>query len=95
MTIKPLYDNVVLKPVKAEKTTKGGLLLPDTADKGKPEQGTVVAVGPGKLLGDGTLAKMSLKVGDKVVFKKYTPDEIDIDNETYLMLREDEILAVL
>lgn len=95
MTIKPLHDNVVLKPAKAEKTTKSGIVLPDTADKGKPEQGTVVAIGPGKILESGALSKMSLKVGDKVAFKKYSADEIEIEGETYLILSEDEILAVL
>jgi len=95
MTIKPLHDNVVLKPAKAEKTTKSGLVLPDTVDKGRPEQGTVVAVGPGKTLDNGAVAKMSLKVGDKVVFKKYSPDEIEIDGDTYLIMSEGDVLAVL
>ncbi len=93
--IKPLHDNIVLKPAQAEKTTKSGLVLPDTVDKGRPEQGTVVAVGPGKVLENGTLSKMSLKVGDKVVFKKYTPDEIEIEGEVHLILSEGDILAVL
>jgi chaperonin GroES len=95
MTIKPLHDNVVLKPAQAEKTTKSGIVLPDTVDKGKPEQGTVVAVGPGKSLENGSVAKMSLKVGDKVVFKKYSPDEIEIDGVTHLILSEGDVLAVL
>jgi chaperonin GroES len=93
--IKPLHDNIVLKPAQAEKTTKSGLVLPDTVDKGRPEQGTVVAVGPGKVLENGSLSKMSLKVGDKVVFKKYSPDEIEIEGETHLILSESDILAVL
>ncbi len=95
MSIKPLHDNVVLKPAQAEKTTKSGIVLPDTVDKGRPEQGTVVAVGPGKLLENGQCAKMSLKIGDKVVFKKYSPDEIEIDGETHLILGESDILAIL
>ena len=84
-----------MKPAKAEKTTKSGLVLPDTVDKGRPEQGTVVAVGPGKTLDNGAVAKMSLKVGDKVVFKKYSPDEIEIDGDTYLIMSEGDVLAVL
>jgi chaperonin GroES len=95
MNIKPLHDNVVLKPAQAEKTTKSGLVLPDTVDKGRPEQGTVVAVGPGKTLDSGAVSKMSLKVGDKVVFKKYSPDEIEIDGDTYLIMSEGDVLAIL
>ena len=95
MTIKPLHDNIVLKPAQAEKTTKSGIVLPDTVDKGRPEQGTVVAVGPGQFLENGSIAKMSLKVGDRVVFKKYSPDEIEIDGAMHLILSEGDILAVL
>jgi chaperonin GroES len=95
MTIKPLHDNVVIKPVEPEKTTKAGILLPDTVDKGKPEQGTVVAVGVGKILDNGTVAKMSVKAGDKVMFKKYAADEIEIAGEKVLLVSESDILAVL
>jgi len=95
MTIKPLYDNVVIKPAAAEKTTKAGIVLPDTVDKGKPEQGTVIAVGPGKILDNGAVAKMSVKAGDKVMFKKYAADEIEIGGEKVLLVSEGDILAIL
>jgi len=95
MTIKPLHDNVVIKPVAVEKTTKAGIVLPDTVDKGKPEQGTVVAVGAGKFLDNGTVAKMSVKVGDKVMFKKYAADELEIGGEKVILISEGDILAIL
>jgi chaperonin GroES len=95
MTIKPLHDNVVIKPLEAQKTTKAGILLPDTVEKGKPEQGTVLAVGAGKNLDNGTVAKMSVKVGDKVMFKKYAAEEIEICGEKVLLVSENDILAVL
>ena len=95
MTIKPLHDNVAIEPMKTNKTTVSGIVLPDNVDKGRPEQGTIVAVGPGKILDNGAIAKMSVKIGDKVVFKKYTPDEIEIDGKTYLVMNESDILAIL
>jgi chaperonin GroES len=95
MPIKPLHDNVVIKPVVAEKTTKTGIVLPDTVDKGKPEQGTVVAVGAGKILENGALAKMSVKVGDKVMFKKYAADDIRYEGEDFILVSEGDVLAVL
>jgi len=95
MTIKPLHDNVVIKPAAVEKTTRAGIVLPDTVDKGKPEQGTIVAVGAGKILDNGAVAAMSVKVGDKVMFKKYAADEIEIDGEKVLLVSESDILAVL
>ncbi|MDD4902541.1 MAG: co-chaperone GroES [Patescibacteria group bacterium] len=95
MIMKPLHDNVVIKPAVAEKTTKAGIVLPDTVDKGKPEQGTVMAVGAGKILDNGTISKMSVKVGDKVMFKKYAADEIEIAGEKVILISEGDILAVL
>jgi chaperonin GroES len=95
MTIKPLYDNVVIKPLEAQKTTKAGIVLPDTVDKGRPEQGTVVAMGAGKILDNGTIAKMSVKVGDKVMFKTYPLHEIKIDGADYVIVAEQDILAIL
>lgn len=95
MKIKPLHDNVVVKPVSAEETTKSGIVLPETADKEKPERGKVVAVGPGKRLDNGERASMSVKKGDKVIFKKYSPDEIKIGNEEFLLVSESDILAIL
>jgi chaperonin GroES len=95
MNIKPLHDNVVLEPIEAEKATKSGIILPDTADKGRPEQGIVVAVGDGKILDSGVLSKVSVKVGDTVLFKKYSPDEVEVNGKTYFVLNESDILAIL
>jgi chaperonin GroES len=95
MNIKPLHDNVVIEPLKVEKTTKSGILLPDTIEKSSPAQGTVVAVGPGKISENGNIIPLSIKVGDKVMFKKYSPDEIEVDDQKYLILKEEDILAIL
>jgi chaperonin GroES len=95
MKIRPLHDNAVVRPAGAEEVTKSGIVLPETADKEKPEQGEVIAVGSGKLLENGQRAPMSVKIGDKVMFKKYSPDEIKIDGEDFLLLSESDILAVL
>ncbi len=95
MRLKPINDRVVVKPTPEEQMTKGGILLPDTMDKERPEQGEVIAVGEGKLLDNGTRAPMSVKVGDTVMFKKYSPDEIKIDKEEYLVISENDILAIL
>ncbi|MDP3685317.1 MAG: co-chaperone GroES [bacterium] len=95
MKIRPLNDHVVVKPLKAEEVTKSGLVLPDTAREEKPEQGEVIAVGTGKLLDDGRRAPMSVKPGDKVLFTKYAPDEVEIDGEDYLVLEEEKILGII
>ncbi len=95
MKIKPLGDHVIVKPITEDEVTKAGIVLPDTVDKDRPEKGEVVAVGEGKLLNNGEKAPMSVKVGDKVVFKKYSPDEIKVDDEEYLVISESDILAIL
>jgi chaperonin GroES len=95
MKLKPLHNNVIVKTLSQEEVTKAGIVLPDTVDKEKPEKGEVIAVGPGKILDNGQLSAMSLKVGDKVVFKKYSPDEVKIDNEEYLVLSESDVIATL
>lgn len=84
-----------MKPLKEDEMTKSGIVLPDTVDKEKPEKGEVMAIGPGKLMDSGQRATMSVKVGDKVVFKKYSPDEFKIDDEEVLVLSESDIIAVL
>jgi len=94
MKLRPLNDHVIVKPITEDETTKAGIVLPETVDKEKPEKGEVMEVGPGKLLDNGERSSMSLQKGDKVIFKKYSPDEITIDNEEYLVLREDDVLAV-
>ena len=79
MQLRPLGDRVIVKPAAKEEMTKAGIILPDTVDKERPEQGEVIAVGPGKLLESGSRAPMSIKVGDKIVFKKYSPDEVKVE----------------
>jgi len=94
MNVKPLADRLILRPAEAEEMTKGGIILPDTA-KEKPQQGEILAVGPGKVSESGTLVKMSLKAGDKVLYGKYSGTEISVDGEDVLIMRESDILAVL
>ena len=93
--IKPLGDRVIVKPLNAEEVTASGIVLPDTVDKEKPEQGEVLAVGPGKRLESGEIAPMSVKVGDKVVFRKYSPDEIKIGKEEVLVIGEGDIVGII
>jgi chaperonin GroES len=93
VNLRPLGDHLIIKAIKEDERTKAGIVLPQTAED-KPERGEVIAVGPGKLLENGQRAPMSVKVGDKVVFKKYSPDEIKIDQEEYLIISEDDVLAV-
>ncbi|HHV94391.1 MAG TPA: co-chaperone GroES [Firmicutes bacterium] len=92
--LKPLADRVVVKAIQQEEKTKGGIVLPDTA-KEKPQEGEVVAVGPGKLLDNGERAPMEVKPGDKVLYAKYAGTEVKIDGEEYLIMRESDILAIL
>jgi len=95
MKLKPLNSNVVVKPATSEEVTKSGIVLPDTIDKERPEKGEVIAVGDGKLLDNGSRSQMTVKVGDKVMFKKYSPDEIKVDGEEYLIINENDILAII
>ena len=95
MKLKPLHDHIVVKPISENEVTKSGIVLPDTIDKEKPEKGEVVAVGSGKMLDNGQRAAMSVKVGDKVMFKKYSPDEIKVDGVEYLIISESDILGIL
>ncbi|WP_456401553.1 co-chaperone GroES [Persephonella sp.] len=93
--IKPLYDRVVVKPAEeAEEKTPSGIIIPDTA-KEKPSEGEVIAVGDGRLLENGELAPLKVKVGDKVIYSKYAGNEFVVDGEELIVLREDDILAVV
>jgi chaperonin GroES len=94
MNLKPLADRVVVKPLAKEEVTKGGLVIPDTA-KEKPQEGEIVAVGPGKLGEDGKRIEMEVKKGDRVIYAKYAGMEWKHDGEEYLILRESDILAKL
>ncbi|MFH1098813.1 MAG: co-chaperone GroES [Candidatus Uhrbacteria bacterium] len=94
MNVRPLHDRVVVQPSSEETVTKSGIVLPDTA-KEKPEQGKVISVGPGKLLENGQRAPVSVKIGDTVLFKKYSPDEIKVGDAEYLVIRDEDVLAVI
>jgi chaperonin GroES len=94
MKMKPLADRVVIKPSEAEETSKGGIILPDTA-KEKPVVGEVVAVGPGKVSDEGKKVPMEVKVGDKVLYGKYSGTEVTVEGEEYLIMREADIFAVV
>lgn len=95
VNFKPLSNHVFIEPLKEEKATKSGIVLPETAEKEKPMLGKVLAVGPGKFSEKGERMPMSVKVEDKVLFKKYGPDEIEIDGKKYLVGSEEDILAIL
>ena len=94
LTLKPLDDRVVLEPTEAEEKTAGGILLPDTA-KQKPQQGKVIAVGPGKLTDKGTRVAMAVKVGDTVLFGKYSGSDVEVNGTEFKIVREAEILGKL
>lgn len=95
MKIHPLSNHILIEPIKPEEKTKSGILLPDTVEKERPEQGRVIAVGPGKKTSSGKLIPMEIKPGQKVLFTKYGPNEIKIDDKEYLIAREDDILAIV
>lgn len=94
MQITPLGDRVLVKPLDAEEKTKGGIILPDTA-KEKPQEGKVVSVGKGKVADDGKLVALEVKAGDKVLYGKYSGTEIKINGEDHLIVREEDILAIV
>jgi chaperonin GroES len=94
MKIRPLHDRVIVQRIEEEEKTKGGIIIPDTA-KEKPQEGKVIAVGPGKILENGTKVTLDVKVGDKILFGKYSGTEIKIEGEEFLMMREDDILGVI
>jgi chaperonin GroES len=94
MKLRPLDDRIVIKQSEAEEKTAGGIILPDTA-KEKPQIGTVVAVGPGKVLDDGTRAAMSVKDKDEVIYAKYIGSDVEIDGEKYVILKESDVLGIV
>jgi chaperonin GroES len=94
MKIRPLHDRVIVQRLEEEEKTKGGIIIPDTA-KEKPQEGKVIAVGPGKILENGTKTTLDVKVGDKILFGKYSGTEIKIEGEEFLMMREEDILGVI
>ena len=94
MKIRPLHDRILVKRIEEETTTKGGLIIPDTA-KEKPQEGRVVAVGSGKLLEDGSVRPLDVKTGDKVLFGKYAGSEVKLDGDEHIIIREDDVLAII
>ena len=94
MKLQPLNDYVVVKPATKEETTKSGIVLPATNDKERPDQGEVIAVGPGKL-DDGKREPLSVSIGDIILFAKYSPTEVELDGEKFLVIEEKDILAVI
>ncbi|MBU3740964.1 MAG: co-chaperone GroES [Candidatus Kapabacteria bacterium] len=94
MTLTPLHDRVIVKAAEPEEVTKGGIIIPDTA-KEKPMQGSIVAVGNGKVAENGTVTPLQVKVGDKVLYGKYAGTEVSIDGEDYLIMRESDIFAIV
>ena len=95
MQIKPLADHVLIEPLKQEEKTKSGILLPETVEKERPEQGKIIAVGSGKKTEDGRIVPLEVKVGDVVLFTKYGPNEVKVEDKEYLIAKEDDILAIL
>ena len=94
MGIRPLQDRIIVKRIDEEETTKGGIIIPDTA-KEKPQEGKVIAVGKGKVLDDGKIQPLDVKKGNRVLFSKYSGTEVNIDGEEHLIVREDDILGVI
>jgi chaperonin GroES len=94
MNVRPLHDRLIIKRVEEKETVKGGIIIPDTA-KEKPQEGKVLAVGNGKILENGTKVPLDVKAGDKILFGKYSGTDIKIDGQEYLILREDEVLAIV
>ena len=92
MKLEPLDDRIVVEPMEAESPTKGGIVLPDTA-KEKPQKGTVISVGPGRVADDGKRIPPTVKKGDKVIYARYGGSEIDVDGKEYMILRESDVLA--
>lgn len=95
MNIKPLSNHILIEPDTKEEKTESGILLPETAEKDRPENGKVVAVGPGRKTSAGKIISLDVKVGDRVIFTKYGPNEIEIEDKKYLIAREDDILAII
>ena len=94
MTIRPLHDRVIVKRLEEERTSPGGIVIPDTATE-KPVQGKVVAVGKGKILEDGSVRPLDVKVGDKILFGKYSGTEVKVDGDDLVVMREEDVMAVI
>lgn len=95
MKLIPVGDHIIVKAVSREETSASGIIIPDTVDKERSERGEVIAVGPGRELDEGKRSTMEVNVGNKVLFKKYAPDEVKIDGQEYLIIRMDDVMAII
>jgi len=95
MNIKPLSNNILIQPDEVEEKTESGIFIPETAKKERPEQGIIIAIGCGKKNRDGEVIPMDIKKGDKVLFTKYGPNEIEVKNKKYIIAKEEDILAII
>jgi len=93
MSFKPLHDRVLVRRVESDEKTTGGLIIPDSA-KEKPQEGQVIAVGPGKTLDNGTVAEPNVKAGDRILFSKYAGTDVNVDGDDHIIIREDDVLAI-
>jgi chaperonin GroES len=94
MNLQPLHDRIIVKPAEAAEVSKGGIIIPDTA-KEKPQQGTIIAIGTGKVADDGKIVPMTVKAGDTILYGKYSGTEVSIDGEEHLIMRESDIFAII
>ncbi|MBT3230543.1 co-chaperone GroES [Candidatus Uhrbacteria bacterium] len=95
MQLKPVSDHIILKPIDKETVTSSGIIIPDTVEKEKPEQAEVLAVGPGKMLENGQRQPIEVAVGQKIMFKKWTPDEVEIEGQKYLIIKSEDVIAIV
>lgn len=95
MKLQPLSDHIIIEPQKQEVKTKSGIVLPDTVTKEKPQEGKVIAVGPGRMLESGAHAKMQVKAGDRVLFTKYSPIEVRVEGKEYFVIKEEDVMAII
>jgi chaperonin GroES len=95
MKLTPIGDHIIVKPLSKEETSTFGIIIPETIDKERPERGEVIAVGPGRELDSGKRGAMDVTVGQKVIFKKYAPDEVKMDKEEFLIIRMEDVMAVI
>ncbi len=95
MKLKPISDYILVEPRNEETKTKSGIVLPDTVEKEKPQQGEVIATGPGKMMESGIRAQMQVKAGDRVLFSKYSPNEVKVEGKEYFVIKEDDVMAII
>lgn len=95
MNIQPTNDHILIEPISQEEVTKSGIILPETVEKERPEQGKVIAVGPGRKTSSGKIIPMDVKVGDTIIFTKYGPTEVEVGSKKYLIAREEDVLVII